>query len=56
MEELIKRLKAMVKYETESQSPDDPNDRSWGMQTGIIISTNEARAIIEYYEQLIKQQ
>ena len=55
MEELIKRLKAMVKSETESQYPDDPNDRSWGMQTGIIISTNEARVIIKYYEQLTKQ-
>ena len=50
MKKLIERLKAIVKSEIESQCPDDPNDRSWGMQTGIIISINEAKAIIEYCE------
>lgn len=45
MEHLIKRLEKSVAFaEIEGE---DMNDVSWGMQEGILISYNEAKAVIE---------
>lgn len=45
MEHLIKRLEKSVAFaEAEGENMDDV---SWGMQEGILISYNEAKAVIE---------
>ena len=52
MEHLIKRLKDSVAFaEKEGENMDDV---SWGMQEGILISYNEAKAVIKALVELHK--
>lgn len=46
MEEIIKDLE--VQIQESMRFGDDPNEASWAMQTGIIITINEAISILEF--------
>lgn len=42
-----KRLEAHIEFENKSEHPDDPDATSWGQQEGVLISTNEAKYVLE---------
>ena len=50
MENVIERLKRSVKFAEESGG--DMDERSWGMQEGVLISENEAKNFIAAFEAL----
>lgn len=44
---LIDKLEHHIRSEEESEFPDDPNGAGWGSQEGIIISTNQAKLVLD---------